>query len=53
MANISMTDIDVGRTREKQKNNEKWSARKTLAFIVVVCSGFWLAVGFAVAKLFF
>jgi hypothetical protein len=23
---------------------EKWSARKTLVFIIVVCGGFWAAV---------
>lgn len=37
----------------ESQTNEKWSARRTVAFVVLVCSAFWIVVGFAAFKLFF
>lgn len=37
----------------KSRTDGKWSTRRTVAFVVLVCSAFWVALGFAAFKLFF
>ncbi len=32
--------------------DQRWSARRTLAFIILTCGGFWACVLFGIARLF-
>lgn len=37
--------------RYSARRTDKWSARKTVVFVVATCGAFWLVAGFLIAKL--
>tara|TARA_Y100000052_G_scaffold13882_1_gene13529 strand:+ start:185158 stop:185316 length:159 start_codon:yes stop_codon:yes gene_type:complete len=49
MKEFTLSGVDAIPLHERDKK-EKWSTRRTIAFSLLVCGAFWVAVAFAIFK---